>query len=99
MPNAHATSPSLEYLPLLTGFGRYVAVFRAPHSMRERAVIRDATARDWLPTEGAATIELPIQTLKYYLDCGFLSGDGEDVNGSDVFRITQAGKDAAEFAG
>jgi hypothetical protein len=98
MPNSRTISHSLEYLSLLMGCGRYVAVFRAPNSMREQAVIRDAACRDWRLAEGAARIEVPIRTLKYYLDCGFLSGDGEDVNGSDVFRITQAGRAAAEAA-
>jgi hypothetical protein len=62
-------------------------------------MIKDAAGNNWTPAEGAASMELPIDTLKYYLECGFMVADGEDTDGGKVFRITRTGKDAADEAG
>jgi hypothetical protein len=87
---------SHKYLNPLVEHGIYIAVVRGPHSKRERAFIRDAKGHDWRAAEGAARTEVPIRLVKYYLDRGLLAGDGEDLNGSDVFRVTQAGIDFAK---
>jgi hypothetical protein len=93
---------SHDFLRVLAAPGRYAGLYRGAmrgELKRDRAVLKDAAGNEWAPAEGAASIELPIDTLQYYLRSGFLYADGLDTDGSEVFRITPEGKVAADEIG